>query len=190
MRVVLVAILAGGLMLGAPGLQAATKHRSSKSASSGIVGAPACVYDADRTAFDIEGLKSQLMVTAETCGQSAHDKYGAFMSRYLPQVASAEDELHRYFNRSYGRTGSKAYDEYMTQLADNQEQVGLKAGTAYCDNLNVMYDEVLSLHDGTELHDYSNSKLLYQPATFTTCTGAQPMPAKSKSHHTARSKRT
>ncbi len=192
MRFVTLAVLAGGLVLGAPGLQATTKHHSSKSsASSSMTGSLACVYDADREAFDIEGLKSQLMVTAETCGQDAHDKYGTFMTRYHPQVVSAEDDLHRYFNRSYGKTGSKAYDEYMTQLADNQEQVGLKAGTAYCDNLNTMYDEVLSLHDGSELHDYSNSKMLYQPASFTTCSGAPPVVTTAKkSRHSTHAKRT
>jgi hypothetical protein len=124
------------------------------------------------------------MVTAETCGDAAKSKYNAFMQRYQPQVASAEQVLQGYFKKSYGKAGSKQYDEYMTQLADNQEElVVLKAGTAYCENLTPMYDEVMSLHDGSELHDYSNSKLLYQPASFDTCTGAPPAATKSKVRH-------
>ncbi len=182
MRAVSPALLAAGLLLVAPNLEAATKHKVGKVAT-GSLGTPACVFDEDRAAFDIEGLKSQLMVTAVQCGPEAHDKYGAFMNRYLPQVAAAEGVLHHYFDRSYGKAGSKQYDEYMTQLADNQEQVGLKAGTAYCQNLALMYDEVLSLHDGSELHEYSNAKLLYQPASFDTCSGAPPAAVKSKVRH-------
>jgi hypothetical protein len=182
MRAVSPALLAAGLLLVAPNLQAATKHKVGKAAAASL-GTPACVFDADRAAFDIEGLKSQLMVTAVTCGDEAKSKYNAFMQRYQPQVASAEQVLQGYFKKSYGKAGPKQYDEYMTQLADNQEQVGLKAGTAYCSNLNAMYDEVLSLHDGSELHDYSNAKLLYQPATFDTCSFAPPAATKSKVRH-------
>lgn len=151
-----------------------------------------CLYDSDRAAFDIEGLKSQLMVTAETCKGQAQDNYSAFIVHYRPAIASAEGVLHAYFNRAYGKAGSKQYDEYMTQLADNQEDVGLKAGTAYCDNLNAMFDEVMSLHDSSELHDYSNSKMLYQPVSFETCTGAPPATGtSSKARHSRHStKRT
>ncbi len=182
MRAVSPALLAAALLLVAPNLQAATKHKVSKTSASNL-GGLACVYDADRAAFDIEGLKSQLMVTAVTCGDEAKSKYNAFMSRYQPEVASAEQVLQGYFKKSYGKAGSKEYDEYMTQLADNQEQVGLKAGTAYCENLAAMYDEVMSLHDGSELHDYSNAKLLYQPVSLDTCSGAPPVVPKSKVRH-------
>ncbi len=180
MRVLTFAALSATL-LAAPALQAATKHaRASRAAP---MGALSCVFDQDRSAFDIEGLKSQMMVTAITCHNQ--DKYNAFLERYRPEVADAEQILQGYFKRSYGKAGAKNYDEYMTQLADNQEQVTLKAGTAYCENLNEMYDEVMSLHDGTELHDYSNAKQLYQPATFETCAGTPP-PAAS-THRTKHS---
>jgi len=179
MRIHATALVLAATLFAGPGLHAASKTRHGAKAAASL-GALACVFDVDRAAFDIEGLKSQLMVTAVTCGGSAKDSYNAFMSRYQPQVASAEQTLQTYFRKSFGKAGSKQYDEYMTQLADNQEQAGLKAGTAYCDNLNAMYGEVMSLHDGSELHDYSNAKMLYQPANFDTCTGAPPVPAKSK----------
>ena len=179
MRLLTATLLA--TLLASPGLQAATKH--AKSSRAVAVGAPACEFDTDRTAFDIEGLKSQLMLTALACKKQ--DKYNEFMSRYKPQVATAEAGLATYFKRSYGRQGQTPYDAYITNLADEQEKDGLKAGTAYCENLDVMFDEVMSLHDASELHDFTNAKAIVQPITFQTCTGAPPVVAK-KARHTAK----
>ena len=187
MRLICSALLAGAVLLAGPAGIAKTRHaKTSKGVTA--LGTPACLFDRDREALDIEGLKSQLMVTAVQCGDQAHSNYNAFMSRYHPEVANAESVLHAYFTRSYGRTGDKAYDEYMTQLAQNQEQVGLKAGTAYCENLDVMFDEVMSLHGGSELHDFTNAKMLYQPINFETCTGAPPaLPTTRKTRHSSKS---
>ncbi len=183
MRLFTATLLAAGL-LASPCLQAATKH--AKSSKGVAVGAPACEFEADRTAFDIEGLKSQLMLTALSCKKQ--DKYNEFMSRYKPQVASAEAGLATYFKRSYGRQGQTQYDAYITNLADEQEKDGLKAGTAYCENLEVMFDEVMSLHDSSELHDFTNAKAIVQPITFETCKGASPVGAGSRKIRHASSK--
>ncbi len=183
MRLLPATLLAAGL-LASPCLQAATKHtRSGKAVA---VGAPACEFEADRTAFDIEGLKSQLMLTALACKKQ--DRYNEFMSRYKPQVASAEAGLATYFKRSYGRQGQTQYDVYITNLADEQEKDGLKSGTAYCENLEVMFDEVMSLHNASELHDFTNAKTIVQPITFETCTGAPPASAGSRKARHASSK--
>ena len=183
MRTFCRALLAAGLLFTGSDVLAKTRHATHARLAAPL-GTPACVFDRERDAFDIEGLKSQMMVTATTCRGDAQAHYNGFMSRYLPVVAGAENTLHNYFNRSYGKAGSKQYDEYMTQLADNQEQAGLKAGTAYCDNLNVMFDEVASLHNPSELHDYSNSKMLYQPVSLSTCSGTPPPePVSRKAKH-------
>ena len=183
MRTISIALLAAGL-LAAPALQAATKRSTHQHAA--VLAAPACEFPDDRTAFDIEGLKSELMVTALACKQQ--DKYNAFMSRYQPDVAREERNLAAYFKRSYGKQSQKAYDEYITNLADVQEQDGLKGGTALCNNLPAMFDEVMSLHDSSELHDFTNSKMIAQPITFETCTGTPPSSASShRAKHVARS---
>jgi hypothetical protein len=184
MRYPTLAILSAGL-LAAPLLtggfvHAATKHSHAKSTPS--LGAPACEFPTDRTAFDIEGLKSELMVTALACQQQ--DKYNAFMSRYQPEVAAEEHDLNAYFKRSYGRQAQKAYDDYISNLANIQEQDGLKAGTAYCANLSAMFDEVMSLHDPSELHDYANSKEIAQPVTFQTCASAPQAEPKTRHRKT------
>jgi hypothetical protein len=145
---------------------------------------PACEFPADRAAFDIEGLKSELMVTALACRQQ--DRYNSFMSRFQPTVASEEHDLNAYFKRSYGRGAQKAYDDYISNLANIQSEDSLKSGTAFCDNIAMMFDEVMALHDSTELHDFANAKTIAQPVTFEMCTA----PAPSTVTHSRRSRHT
>jgi hypothetical protein len=127
-----------------------------------------CTQPPDRVAFDIEGLKSELMVTALVCKQQ--DRYNDFMARYRPDLVTEERALGAYFKRVDGRASQKAYDDYISNLANVQEQDGLKAGTAFCDNLPDLFDEVMALHSDTELDEFANSQAIVQPVAFQTCT--------------------
>ncbi len=169
MRRLLTSMLAAGLIAG-PAV-ARVQHTAK---------VETCTNLADRTAFDTEGLKSELMVTALTCGQQ--EKYNGFMRTYQPDVASQEHELSAYFKRAYGRASSKAYDDYISNLANVQEQEGLKAGSSFCQIFTNMFDEVMSLHDGTELADYAHSQAIVQPIAFTTCSEV-PVKSLSKPRH-------
>jgi len=126
-----------------------------------------CTYEGDRVAFDIEGLKSELMVTALVCKDQA--RYNDFMGRYKPELANEERALGAYFKRVNGRASQKAYDDYISNLANVQEQDGLKAGTAFCDNLPDLFDEVMALHSADELDEFANSQAIVQPVAFQTC---------------------
>ncbi len=184
MRVSPFAVFAATLIVALPlGATTPAKHTRSRV----TITASKCEFPSERTAFDIEGLKSQLMVTALACKDQ--DKYNEFMSRYQPDVMRTEHELVTYFKRSYGRDAQKAYDEYITNLADIQEQDGLKAGNAFCANLPAMFDEVMALHSSSELHDFANAKVIAQPVTFEACAEAPP-PAPHTSRHTAHAKKS
>jgi hypothetical protein len=132
----------------------------------------ACTRPADRTAFDTEGLKSELMVTALACKQQ--DKYNDFIRTYKPAVAAEEKDLNAYFKRVYGRQYQKAYDDYISNLANVQSDSSLKSGTAFCSEFETMFDEVMSLHDASELPDYANSQAIAQPIAFMTCADNAP----------------
>jgi hypothetical protein len=164
--------------------------------SAGLVGVPAlakphktvakakvetCTSSDDRTAFDTEGLKSELMVTAETCDMK--DKYNNFITTYQPKLVAEEKVLTNYFKRSYGRMSDKAHDDYITNLANVQSQEGLKSGTAFCQIFQTMFDEVMSLHDSSELADYAHGKAIVQPLAFTTCSDV-PVKTLTKPRHT------
>ncbi|MGI4939756.1 MAG: hypothetical protein ACRYHQ_04180 [Janthinobacterium lividum] len=139
-----------------------------------------CTRPADRAAFDMEGLKSELMVTALSC--NAQERYNTFISRYRSDLGTQEKALTAYFTRSYGRAGQKAHDDYVTQLANVQSGDGLKAGTLFCARNVAMFDEVAALKSGSEIPDYVAGKDITQPVAFSNCTAAEPATRHGAAH--------
>jgi hypothetical protein len=138
-----------------------------------------CTRDSERSAFDTEALKSELMVTALTCKE--RERYDAFIHTYQPSLTATETDLNGYFKHAYGRQYQKAHDDYISNLANVQSEEGLKMGTAFCQTYTAMFDEVLSLHGGTELADYAHSKALVQPVSFETCAATPVKAIRSRS---------
>ena len=126
-----------------------------------------CTRPVEKTAFNIAGLKSQLMVTAISC--QLEDKYNAFILRYRTDLVVQEKALSGYFNRAYGRSAQKQHDDYITLLANAQSENGIKAGTLFCSQNVAMLDEVMALKDGRDLPSYAATKVLMQPVTLVDC---------------------
>ena len=135
-----------------------------------------CGMSAARQAFDVEGLKSELMVTALSCG--VQDRYNAFIEKFRPELMAQEGALKSYFASSYGRTAQKEHDDYITQLANVQSERGLQAGTSFCEQRVSMFDEVAVLDNGHDLGGYAEAKDIVQPAVYETCAA----PVQSSTH--------
>lgn len=130
--------------------------------------AQSCARPADKAAFDVAGLKSQLMVTAITC--EATERYNAFVTRYRPDLVAQEKVLTAYFTRSFGRKAQAQHDGYITSLANSQSQSGLKSGTAFCERNMSMFDNVMKMHGGADLTDFATAKAPIQPIELVACT--------------------
>jgi hypothetical protein len=133
----------------------------------GLAAADTCTQPRDKSAFDVAGLKSQLMVIALTC--DTRDKYDSFVLRYRTALQGQEKALNGYFARTYGRRGQQQHDDYITQLANAQSETGLKRGTLFCQENVSLFDEVLGLPPSADLAGYAASKNLTQPIAFTVC---------------------
>ena len=139
--------------------------------------ASSCGMSPARQAFDVEGLKSELMVTALSCG--AQDRYNAFIGKFRPALTAEERALKDYFASSYGRSAQKEHDNYITQLANVQSERGLQAGTSFCAQRISMFDEVDALDSDSDLGSYAEAKDIVQPAVYETCA----VPASAGSRH-------
>ncbi|EGG75134.1 hypothetical protein SXCC_04044 [Gluconacetobacter sp. SXCC-1] len=139
-------------------------------------------------AFDVQGLKSELMVTALSCG--AQDKYNNFVMKFRSKLTSEEHVLNGYFSSTYGRNAQRQHDDYITQLANVQSERGLKSGTAFCQQRLSMFDEVGELETAADLSNYAQAKDILQPASYLTCTApnrpAAATRARSTGHATGR----
>ena len=135
--------------------------------SSQMASAQNCARPADKTAFDVAGLKSQLMVTAITC--EATEKYNAFIMRYRPGLVAQEKVLNAYFSRNFGRRAQAQHGDYISSLANSQSQNGLKAGTSFCNQNISMFEDVMKLRTPAELSDYATGKSPVQPIVLVAC---------------------
>jgi len=160
MRILLTSVIAVGLL------------------TSQMAQAQNCARPADKTAFDVAGLKSQLMVTAITC--EATDRYNAFIGRYRPELLGQDKVLTAYFGRNFGKRGQAQHDDYVTSLANSQSQEGLKSGNLFCKSNMSMFDEVMALRALSDLPGYASSKASVQPIALVACTEATP---KAGVHH-------
>lgn len=143
-----------------------------------LVGSPsaraaACHPSNDiHAAFNLEGLKSELMVTALSC--KTQSRYNEFVGHFRPLLNKAEKRIETYFHSTYGRQGDRKRDDYITQLADVQSLGGLKSGTVFCDQRVPMFDELAALDTADDLSHYAEAKDIAQPASYESCTAPHP----------------
>ena len=172
MRHVVLGVGAIALQLSGAGAAFAAVHhhhvaRSHGGTASYIAGAHCAPTVSDQQAFEVSGLKSELMVTALSCNEQ--DRYNAFVAKFHPDLIAEEGVLNSYFSRTYGRGAQSAHDDYITQLANVQAEGGLKSGVAFCEQRASMFDEVSALDNARDLSAYAEGKDIVQPASFTTC---------------------
>ncbi len=133
-----------------------------------------CNSRADQTAFEVEALKSQLMVLATSC----HDDsgYNAFIRRYQPDLMANESAFTTYFKHEYGKRAQQEHDAYITSLANAQSDEGVKLGSDFCPRDAALFNEVQVLGDSAQLADYAAAKDLI-PVTLGACAAPTPVSA-------------
>ena len=142
--------------------------------------AAACVRPAEKAAFDVANLKSQLMVTALSC--SGEEKYKRFVERFRPDLITEEKSLTSFFGRAYGRQGQKEHDDFITQLANSQSQLSIKYGQSFCSANAGLLDDVMTVKTGNDLPAYAESKPIQKALAVEDCpAGAAPPPAPTRS---------
>ncbi len=128
-----------------------------------------CSSVADQSAFEVQALRSELMVLATGC----HDdgRYNAFMRRYQPDLQANERTIDAYFKHRYGARGQTEHDRFVTELANAMSRQGSDLGGDFCARNGLMFDEVLALPSATDLPDYAAGKDLV-PASVEVCSAA------------------
>lgn len=137
-----------------------------------------CVRPGDHPVFDVTMLKTHLMVTALTC--AANDKYNSFVTKYRPELTEADKALGGYFNRTQGRRARQQHDDYVTQAANSQSQIGVVQGSLFCQRNLGIFDEVMALRNGAELTDFAAGKSFASPVAQTGCDAAPAARARSR----------
>lgn len=127
----------------------------------------ACVQPAEKTAFDIRALQSQLMVVALTCGQQ--DAYNAFVTRHQNDLAGAFRGVAAHFRRTAGSQHQRMLDQYITNLANGQSQVGISRGSFFCREQGGLFQIATAANSPAELSQISLAREVPQALTTPAC---------------------
>ena len=135
-----------------------------------LVAGPAgarCARDEDQAAFDIQALKSELVVLAVgACEQE--DKYNEFVVRFRPQLIASDRALTEWFSRNHGRRGAAAQNAFVTDVTNLRSLNAQRLGTDYCARNSAIWGELAALPAADNLAAYAAGKNLV-PAEITSC---------------------
>ncbi|MBU8539818.1 hypothetical protein [Falsiroseomonas tokyonensis] len=135
------------------------------------IGGPAiaqsCVQSSERTAFELRALQSQLMVAAITCQRD--NDYNAFVRKFQGDLGGAYNTIRTHFRRTQGAQGQRALDGYITTLANEQSQDGIRQGSRFCSNITPLFQVALAQPNASSLVDISLERNVLNPVTDTIC---------------------
>lgn len=134
-----------------------------------------CTSLSDQSAFEVQALRSELMVLATGCHED--DRYNAFIRRFQADLQGNERAINAYFQHRYGRAAQTEHDRFVTDLANAISHQGSDLGGDFCPRNGMIFNEVLALQSPAELPDFAAGKNLV-PATVEICT---PMASSSAS---------
>ena len=129
--------------------------------------APICARPQEKQAVAVSALMSQLQVISILC--HTEDKYNTLVPRLRPALAINIKALNGFFSRAYGKSAEKRRDDYITELANMQSQLGLKSGDQFCALNAGVLDEVMALSDGDQLVVYASTKPIQQALAVSDC---------------------
>lgn len=147
--------------------------------------APRCPSQQDQSVYEVEALKTELMVVGITCKEE--DRYNAFVRRFQPELAANGRAFGQIFTRAKGRAGQRANDAYITNLAQARATEAQALGSDFCPRNTALFNEVMSLPSAAELPAYAAGKDLI-PANLGACEeapAARPAPARRATTHRA-----
>jgi hypothetical protein len=120
-----------------------------------------CASHAEVSAFEIQALRSELMVLATGCNED--QRYNAFMRKFLPELQANERAVATYFKKHYGRSAQSEQDRFVTDLANARSRAGTQLGTDFCPRNGLIFSEVMALRNTAELAEFAASKDLVPP---------------------------
>lgn len=132
-----------------------------------IASAQVCVQPAEKTAFDIRALQSQLMVAALACGMQ--DDYNAFVRKYQNDVATAFRGVAGHFRRTAGAQHQRELDQYITQLANGQSQMSISRGSFFCREQTPLFQAAMTATSAADLSRISVERQVHQVLTTPEC---------------------
>ncbi len=127
-----------------------------------------CAATADQATFEVQALRSHLMVLATGCSDS--NRYNAFVRKYQRDLVANDQSVSAWFKRRYGARGQQEHDRFVTDLANAVSSGGTVLGGDLCPRNGAMFTEVMALRGPADLALYAAAKDLI-PQSIEVCAG-------------------
>jgi len=142
-----------------------------------VLAARQCSSLADQSAFEVQALRSELVVLATGCHED--ERYNAFVRKFQGDLQANERAINAYFQRRYGHLAQTEHDRFVTDLANAMSRRGSDMGGDYCPHNGLIFNEVLSLASPKDLPEFAAGKNLI-PASMTVCAPLAPSTATAR----------
>ena len=97
-----------------------------------------CSSVSDQSAFEVQALRSELMVLATGCHDD--ERYNAFIRRYQADLQANERAINAYFQHRYGRAAQAEHDRFVTDLANAISRQGSDLGGDFCPRNGLIFN--------------------------------------------------
>jgi hypothetical protein len=125
-----------------------------------------CMSPAERATFDVQALRSEMMVLATGCSDDA--QYNAFITRYQPELQGNERDIDAWFKKKFGKRAQTEHDRFVTDLANAQSSAGTKLGSDFCSHNAMIFQEVMALESAHDLPPFAAGQNLV-PTSMDVC---------------------
>jgi hypothetical protein len=125
-----------------------------------------CMAPTDRAAFDVQALRSEMMVLATGCADDA--QYNAFITRYQPELQANERQIDGWFKKKFGKHAQSEHDRFVTDLANAQSSAGTRLGSDFCPHNAMIFQQVMALENAGELPPFAAGQNLV-PTSLDVC---------------------
>ncbi|MGG5809948.1 hypothetical protein [Falsiroseomonas sp. CW058] len=146
--------------------------------AAGVAGpaiAQSCVQSAERTAFEVRALQSQLMVAALACQRDGD--YNAFVRKFQGELAGSYRTIQSHFRRTAGGGAQRELDGFITTLANAQSQDGIRQGSQFCGTVGPLFQLALAQSNAAALADLTADRNVLNPLTTPACPASAAAPA-------------
>lgn len=128
-----------------------------------------CIKGQTQTAFEIQALKTEMMLTAVTCEKT--QEYNNKMQILKPYFVKYESVVKLWFNKKYTNTSVQKYDRYITDLANELEQTPERHNAdIFCnDNVSNVFQDLDQISTQAGLEQYAHFKRFKQPGEIAWC---------------------
>jgi hypothetical protein len=118
--------------------------------------AQSCLPAAERQAFDVRAVQSQLQVAALLCRDQGYpqleQEYRSFVQKFSPEFQAPARNIQAHFRRTAGRD-PRALDSFITNLANAHQQDASRSGTQFCTMAPALFRVALAQSSASGLAD-------------------------------------